>query len=454
MLLLLAVVALLALQAGDALALDTANWMRDMWPVISPLSVLDLSLPGTHDTLTADLSDTIADNANDLPPDVADVLHDLVPRELIGSFIRKQAQTQGLTVTEQLDAGVRFLDFRMTYTRGPDSVLGKHDWYGLHLVETNQRAVAYFREIQEWLIAHPYEFVVLPLTKHGTFCENGTAQFPGTTPAVRQALWKDIEGIFGEMLVDHTRVRVNETSLADMLKLKGRVVVYAGDYRQFTNNSTRALDACLIYNDLQGDVENEEQSVASQLQTFENALQTRAKLKRENRFFLMSLATSGGNNLVFAIELVFQPFDHSAIRRKCAALFHMPNVTDWCPLSLLEMSQTAEYYNQRVLHEAVTRGFAFPNAIYTDAIDHNGTIRVGTDTSYGDGQSRKTARYAYVASVLKSTLNLECKRRPVSACAPLDKQLTSMIAANPVTTWNDPAQARLVNWPVLPKRTP
>lgn len=39
--------------------IDHANWMRDLMPVIGNASLFDLSLPGTHDTFTYDLSTTV-----------------------------------------------------------------------------------------------------------------------------------------------------------------------------------------------------------------------------------------------------------------------------------------------------------------------------------------------------------------------------------------------------------
>ena len=43
-----------------------ANWMGKSLPIIENQTLLDLSLPGTHDTLTYDLSERVADNANDM----------------------------------------------------------------------------------------------------------------------------------------------------------------------------------------------------------------------------------------------------------------------------------------------------------------------------------------------------------------------------------------------------
>jgi hypothetical protein len=45
-----------------------ANWMGNLMGAIGNSSLLDISLPGTHDSMSYDLSDRIADNTNDIPP--------------------------------------------------------------------------------------------------------------------------------------------------------------------------------------------------------------------------------------------------------------------------------------------------------------------------------------------------------------------------------------------------
>jgi len=53
-----------------------------------------------------------------------------------------QSKTQGLNITEQLNAGIRFIDFRVVYTSPPnESSTAQHDWYCLHLVQSRQPGV-------------------------------------------------------------------------------------------------------------------------------------------------------------------------------------------------------------------------------------------------------------------------------------------------------------------------
>ena len=87
------------------------DWMRWMLPAIENLTLLDLSLPGSHDTLTYDLSTLLSDG------EVPHFVREYEQFEGINDFIRRQAVAQGLSVTSQLDNGMRFLDVRMMYQR-------------------------------------------------------------------------------------------------------------------------------------------------------------------------------------------------------------------------------------------------------------------------------------------------------------------------------------------------
>ena len=89
------------------------NWMGKLVPIIGGDTLLDISVPGTHDTLTSDLSTRFADNWGEEFPSWANwLLSTFGDIPLVGNFARLQSKTQGALITQQLDAGVRFLDFR------------------------------------------------------------------------------------------------------------------------------------------------------------------------------------------------------------------------------------------------------------------------------------------------------------------------------------------------------
>ena len=155
-----------------------ANWMGRLRETVGAASILDLSLPGSHDTLTYNLSLKISDGGIDNYPDIAAALHEMdkiVPNR-ISDFIRLQAQTHALNITSQLDNGIRFFDLRlmMEVTDRLDP-----EWYSLHCLQTYQQALEYLKAINDWLLTHESEIVVLWLSKHGSECSVGDEQFPG-----------------------------------------------------------------------------------------------------------------------------------------------------------------------------------------------------------------------------------------------------------------------------------
>eukprot|EP00494_Astrolonche_serrata_P010032 UN10091 len=92
-----------------------ANWQENLIKFVENRTLSDLYILGTHDSLTYDLSLTIADGAVDDHPFISKVLHyisGVTPKH----WIRSQGQTQGLTITEQLENGIRFIDFRNMYS--------------------------------------------------------------------------------------------------------------------------------------------------------------------------------------------------------------------------------------------------------------------------------------------------------------------------------------------------
>jgi hypothetical protein len=53
-----------------------SNWMGNTMSVLGNLALLDLSLPGTHDTMTYDLSDIVSDGGIDDHDELAKILHE------------------------------------------------------------------------------------------------------------------------------------------------------------------------------------------------------------------------------------------------------------------------------------------------------------------------------------------------------------------------------------------
>ena len=470
--------------AAHGLTLDLSNWMGQLSPILGDASILDLSVPGTHDSVTFDLSTDLSDGFEGLPPLVSDILHALTP-VIAGGFIREQGQTQGLNMTEQLDSGMRFIDFRIMYSdppapvmyvSGADTALAKaagvaagatKDWYGLHGCQTQRTSLSFLEAAKAWLVAHPKEVVVFWSSRHGDNSLNGTTQYPDTTPAQRQAFWKQIVTTFDGLLFDASTSPLNETSIATMLSRGQRVVWFAADWADFTGSDARAMPNEMIENQLPSSGDE-----TGALGVFRTGAATRASQKARNRFFLASLADSGPTCQVeYAALIKFLPIDVTADCKSMAKCFNIPGVDDWCPLTLMEYGLFNNYYNQRMIEQAWIEGATnaavdFPNAIYIDVVDHGGAIRVGTQRinplerkvldGYGGGTGsigHNTTGYAYAATVIGQNVRRLCRGKPATQRCGEDllAAIETARAALPLTLWNDTSFGRLdTNWPVLP----
>lgn len=439
----------LAAVASAAPAVPLDSWMGALLPTpVGRATLMDLALPGTHDSLTYDLSSTVADDANDMPPWASvllHVFHDDV--KLLGEFIRRHAQTQVLTAREQLEAGARFLDIRLVYTSPPNKSLGRRDWYSLHMVQSNQPARVYLDEVADFLRTHPDEVVVLFLSRHGNQHLTGGAQYPNATIAEKQACWADIKRIFGGMLFNSSRNRVNETSLATLVTTGQRAVVYAADWVEFTGSDPLALDAKrFFYNGgAGGSLADVPGSFRSWDAFFRGNDAQRATLKTEDTFFLVSLAGSGPvAALVDAAEVEIATAIHigaDAARKHCAAVFGIPNATEFCPLTLLNLERLRNFYSQVFLDRVATdpATYAPPGAIYLDVLGANGTIR--TDTTAVDAHG-----FAYVDSLLLWNLQRLCGSDD-PACAGLARIVATRRGLNPARRWESPSEGRHAVWP-------
>lgn len=456
-----------------------SHWMGSLFPVISNLTLLDLSLPGTHDTFTYNLSTTVADNANDLPDALAHILHEY-HAELnwleIGHFMRNQSRSQGLSITEQLNAGIRFVDFRTIFTAPPDRSgvnQSEYDWYGLHFVQTFARSMTFFHEIKTWVVAHPSEVVVLWISKHGNNCGTHYTDVPLWA---MQRYWKEIRLLFGPLLFNNTQSKhLNETRLVDMMARGQRVVVYLTDFANFTGGEGTdvAYTDCLVDNEFTTDVTNSSFTVFHGINTFRNAqAHINEATKPKNQFYLLSMAGSSTKQIVDASLLRYFSVLLNVTKEDiaCASLFHIPNMTEWCPMHLQSMSMLANYYNQIPLAQVLrcpdspdpfACDMSLPNAIYIDAVDVNGTIRTGTTLfapEYSDSWSNKGANgrglssYGYVDTFAMVNLRRGCAKADGAAmrewCASMEKSIAARWSLHPLQRWDDPFHGRHAVWPV------
>ena len=140
---------------------------------------------------------------------------------------------------------------------------------------------------------------------------------------------------------------------------------------EFSGSSSKAIDAkTQLDNQLGGSsITDIPKGITDAIGCF--SAQTRAKDKAANRFYLVSMANSGpGGQVSAAAEYKYLPIGRDKDEEDCAKVFGIPNMTKWCPLTLMDVGSLGNYYNQQVLETVYTqmgtaagKDLDFPNAI-------------------------------------------------------------------------------------------
>uniref|UniRef100_A0A914WEZ9 Phosphatidylinositol-specific phospholipase C X domain-containing protein n=1 Tax=Plectus sambesii TaxID=2011161 RepID=A0A914WEZ9_9BILA len=128
-------------------SLDMANWMTNLPAEFTAKPLLNLIIPGSHDSFTFSL-DKDGPIANSEPAWMQNI--DWLPG--FKGIVYRWSVTQKYTTTEQLDNGVRYFDFRLSRPDNEDTIKVVHGFYGSEIGPILADMVA-------WLQQHPREVV-------------------------------------------------------------------------------------------------------------------------------------------------------------------------------------------------------------------------------------------------------------------------------------------------------
>jgi len=303
-----------------------SDWQGNFLPLLANATLSDLNFPGTHDTLTYDLSLTVSDGGWDGSPTISKILHYASEIGVVPSrFIKYQAQTQGLTITQQLENGVRFIDFRMMFT--------SKDWYGLHFVQTNQKSLEYLKQIRSFMDKHPKEIIVMELTRHGGICSDSLTQYPGVSNELKYKWWLQIKDVFQGILFNRSESSFNETTYSQLLERNHRVVLAVSDYQNMTKSDPAVFNACSYrrasYYHLNGYDENYiQQNYENHVNTLSQAKENNRIAKENNQLHAVNFDNGIPQNdyLWWDFLFLYSPVDKGEIVKKCAAFFQIPGI--------------------------------------------------------------------------------------------------------------------------------
>ena len=107
-----------------------SNWMEDLWTTIKDTDIRQIKIPGTHDSGAFSILNTTG------------------------------VQDQELDIKGQLNAGVRFLDIRITKSIWYNGYTMFHETYPM---DDSQDFLKAMNQVADFVNTHPYEFVIVKL---------------------------------------------------------------------------------------------------------------------------------------------------------------------------------------------------------------------------------------------------------------------------------------------------
>ncbi|KAF7204884.1 PI-PLC X domain-containing protein 1 [Nothobranchius furzeri] len=142
------------------------DWMSQLPPALHSIPLSNLAIPGSHDSMSYDLDI----NSSIIKPEVLRRFSRIC---FVRRIVRRWAMTQEVTITEQLNAGVRYFDLRIARKHNDSNPTRLYFHHGL-LTRTDVETV--LREIDAWASRHPKEVIIVSLSHFEGFDKKIEAQ--------------------------------------------------------------------------------------------------------------------------------------------------------------------------------------------------------------------------------------------------------------------------------------
>lgn len=101
--------------------------------------------------------------------------------------------------------------------------------------------------------------------------------------------------------------------------------------------------------------------------------------------------------------------------------------------------------------DSAPTSWGFPNAIYINCIDFDGSLRTGTQVLWGQPRSADTdhavSAYAYGDTIVLYNTHLACAGSESAPCRDVLRALAARRARHPLLLWDDAALGRKTKWP-------
>lgn len=149
----------IAVTIGD----DLENWMSLLPGALQNIPIIYLAIPGSHDSASYSITPSAG-----LSPDAIPFVRQLakVFGPLVKRFVFNWSVTQQITIKEQLQCGIRYLDLRLGTKTGNRNLFFVHGQYGMEIENILQEIDAFLSDHEGTLL---YWLIVMNLVLENIF---------------------------------------------------------------------------------------------------------------------------------------------------------------------------------------------------------------------------------------------------------------------------------------------
>ncbi|KAK6100883.1 Phosphatidylinositol-specific phospholipase C X domain family protein [Brugia pahangi] len=179
------------------------DWMSELPAAARDKPIMTLAIPGSHLSGTCNLKED-----SEITPDQTWCVRVLDSNDMIRKAVYNWSKVQTISIKQQLEAGIRFLDVQVAYINEDIYVV-----HGLRSMEIREL----FKRVDDFLSVHPKEIVLIDINHFYEFREQH-----------HDKLLDMISNLFGDRLISRpttTRTAMSYT-LNKIWNSTGRVIIF------------------------------------------------------------------------------------------------------------------------------------------------------------------------------------------------------------------------------------
>lgn len=241
-----------------------------------------LIIPGTHDSgsYNINVSSPFSLSNDDPLPEWIEILNNILPNYLVQSVVAGWSKTQPETISQQLSAGIRYLDFRVAIYPGDNHFYLSHALLSVRLTEA-------LSQVQMFAAMNPSEIIIVDIN-HVLNVSNSTQQ---------ERLVSLLQTYLGQYLIPNN---FKPTDTIGTLRAHGNVIVLMDTTQPIYTPSLAQFSAQYFWH--QSNI-NSPWANASTTSTLKSALDAEMSARAtttDSKFFVLQSILSESTNQIIA----------------------------------------------------------------------------------------------------------------------------------------------------------